>query len=89
MRQLAGSGAKVLFTALPPSIAEPLTKSLSSVGISESSADFCVHSEGVLKILEKENIPLNRVCLLDPKAEKPLSPEDGNGQFSCFLFGVC
>jgi len=30
----------------------------------------------------------DRICLLDPKAEKTLSPEDGNGTFDWFLFGV-
>jgi ribosome biogenesis SPOUT family RNA methylase Rps3 len=31
---------------------------------------------------------LERVCLLDPKAEQELSPEDGDGRFEYFLFGV-
>jgi ribosome biogenesis SPOUT family RNA methylase Rps3 len=30
-------------------------------------------------------IALDKVCLLDPKAERELSPTDG---FSCFLFGA-
>lgn len=31
---------------------------------------------------------LANVCLLDPKAETELSPEDGDGRFAGFLFGV-
>ncbi|KAF5340460.1 hypothetical protein D9758_013572 [Tetrapyrgos nigripes] len=31
---------------------------------------------------------LEKVCLLDPKAEKELSPEEGEGRFEWFLFGV-
>lgn len=38
--------------------------------------------------MKKNNIPLDKVCLLDPRAESELSPEDGDGRFSWFLFGV-
>lgn len=31
---------------------------------------------------------LENVCLLDPKAEQELSPNDGDGRFVGFLFGV-
>ena len=37
--------------------------------------------EGIIALLEK-------VCLLDPKAEKVLSPEDGDSRFQWF-FLVC
>ncbi|TFY63846.1 hypothetical protein EVJ58_g3002 [Rhodofomes roseus] len=30
---------------------------------------------------------MEKVCLLDPKAGKEISPEDGDGRFECFLFG--
>lgn len=33
-------------------------------------------------------LSVNDVCLLDPKAELELSPEDGDGRFKWFLFGV-
>jgi len=32
------------------------------------------------------NVPLESVCLLDPKAASPLAPQDGK-QFQWFLFG--
>ena len=51
-------------------------------------ANASAHREGVLELMKQNNIPLERVCLLDPKAEKELSPEDGNGTFDYFLFGV-
>ena len=38
--------------------------------------------------MEESSIPLDKVCLLDPKAEKELAPEDGDGRFEWFLFGV-
>lgn len=38
--------------------------------------------------MKEHNKPLERVCLLDPKASKPLTPSDGEGEFDWFLFGV-
>jgi len=35
----------------------------------------------------ERGVPIEKVCLLDPKAEKELSPEDGDGRFEWFLFG--
>ena len=46
------------------------------------------HREGILELMKQKNVPLDRVCLLDPKAEKELAPEDGDGAFDWFLFGV-
>lgn len=46
--------------------------------------------EGVMHLVEDRSceLTLDNVCLLDPKAEKELSPEDGDGRFKAFLFGV-
>ena len=38
--------------------------------------------------MKARNVSLDKVCLLDPKATKELSPEDGDGTFTWFLFGV-
>lgn len=38
--------------------------------------------------MKKADVPLEKVCLLDPKAPQELSPEDGDGRFVWFLFGV-
>lgn len=43
---------------------------------------------GVLEAMQREGVQLSSVCLLDPKAEKALAPEDGDGRFQWFLFGV-
>lgn len=42
----------------------------------------------MLQLMDRSNVPLGRVCLLDPKAEQELAPEDGEGNFDWFLFGV-
>lgn len=42
-----------------------------------------------MDLMKQAGIPLEKVCLLDPKAEKELAPEDGDGRFQWFLFGVC
>jgi len=39
--------------------------------------------------MKASGVELDKVCLLDPKAETALSPEDGDGRFEWFLFGVC
>jgi ribosome biogenesis SPOUT family RNA methylase Rps3 len=38
--------------------------------------------------MKQYNVDLERVCLLDPRAEREISPEDGDGRFEWFLFGV-
>lgn len=38
-------------------------------------------------MLKREGVALEDVCLLDPKAEQELTPEDGT-RFKWFLFGV-
>lgn len=42
-----------------------------------------------MELTRQAGISLDKVCLLDPKAENELSPEDGDGRFEWFLFGVC
>ncbi len=46
-----------------------------------------VHTISILDLMKDRKVPLERVCLLDPKAPKPLIPQDG-GEFDWFLFGV-
>lgn len=54
------------------------------------SAKASCLEEGIMHLLEDPNcdLRLENVCLLDPKAETELSPEDGDGRFAGFLFGV-
>jgi len=63
------------------------TQTLHASNASTGSAAFKVSTDGIMKLLESQNIPLQKVCLLDPKAELQLSSDDGDGRFSHFLFG--
>ncbi|KAJ7068762.1 SAM-dependent RNA methyltransferase [Mycena amicta] len=86
MRTLAGPSAQIHFTHL----SSASRSSLSSVfGSSEGLADARCHQAGVLELMKERVVgaALQKVCLLDPKGEKALAPEDGDGLFEWFLFG--
>ena len=54
-------------------------------------AEASCHEYGVLDLIKDDTgtgQEIKKVCLLDPKAERELSPEDGDGRFEYFLFGV-
>lgn len=89
MRSLAGPGAHVHFTHLSKSSCRTLTALFSGENEARGAAQATAHPEPVLEIMQGLSIPLEKVCLLDPKAEKEIAPEDGDGRFECFLFGVC
>jgi hypothetical protein len=94
MRTWAGSGSTVLFTHLSASSSNTLTGTLAEMSsggnASSSLAGFECHAEGVMDIVQKRySGKIDKVCLLDPKAEVELSVEDGDGKFEAFLFGVC
>ena len=84
MQTLAGPGAEIHFTNLSKS--SSLSAEFSST--SETLANSQCHIDGVLDLMKTHGKSLDHICLLDPKADKPLSPEDGNGTFDWFLFGV-
>ncbi|KAF5371133.1 hypothetical protein D9758_004132 [Tetrapyrgos nigripes] len=88
MRTLAGQGSHVHFTHLSSSSSEPLKAKFANIPEGENLSEASCHQEGVLDLI-KEHLggSLEKVCLLDPKAEKELSPEDGDGRFQWFLFG--
>ncbi|KAF5351469.1 hypothetical protein D9757_012058 [Collybiopsis confluens] len=89
MRKLAGSHSQVNFTHLSKTSTRSLTEKFESLDDSgkENAPAFC-HEAGVLDLIkERLGGTLGKVCLLDPKAEKELSPEDGDGRFEWFLFG--
>ncbi|KAH9931460.1 DUF431-domain-containing protein [Fomitopsis serialis] len=89
MRSLAGPDAHVHFTHLSRSSCQTLTALFSvHAGDEREAAGATAHSEPILDLMRRLSIPTERVCLLDPKAEKEISPEDGDGRFECFLFGV-
>ncbi|KAI0690308.1 SAM-dependent RNA methyltransferase [Cytidiella melzeri] len=90
MRSLAGARSQVHFTHLSKSSCETLNSLFSELsGTSQESAPAVAlaHTEGVLDFMKAQGVTLDKVCLLDPKAEKELSPEDGDCRFSWFLFG--
>lgn len=74
------------FTHLSKSSCDTLTSRFQLSTSGEEASAFA-HTEGVMDFMRRKGIPLEKVCLLDPKAEKPLAPEDG-GLFEWFLFGV-
>ena len=103
MRTLAGPGAHVRFTNLSRAAATSLAQSFAAApspspspasapsdrtvtGLAESACE----TVGVLELMRRAGVPRERVCLLDPKAERALAPGDGEGEgaFEWFLFGV-
>lgn len=88
MRTLAGPHAEVHFTHLSQSSCDTLTSLFKQPSGPEYIAPAFAHTQSVLDFMKENEIPLKEVCLLDPKAESVLAPEDGDGRFSCFLFGV-
>ena len=87
MRTFAGASATVHFTHLSPGSCSTLSTLFAQdeIGV---RADAYAHQKSVTQLMEEKGISLDKVCLLDPKAEKELSPEDGDGRFEWFLFGV-
>jgi ribosome biogenesis SPOUT family RNA methylase Rps3 len=88
MRNLAGPGAEVHFTHLSKTSSDSLNNSVKSEESSGGKAPAFFHMQGLVDMMKERGIPLEKVCLLDPKAEKVLAPEDGDGGFDWFLFGV-
>ncbi|KAG2340418.1 hypothetical protein BDR05DRAFT_966944 [Suillus weaverae] len=85
MIMLAGINGRVEFTHLSHNSSSLLDARLAP--INEPLASYQVHTQSVMELLEQNNIPITRVCLLDPKAQTVLAPEDGK-IFDHFLFGV-
>lgn len=80
----AKPGSKVIYTNLSPISFNTLNSYLKEEE-NKTASGHC-HSESITKIMDNENISKSRVCLLDPKAPKEISPEDIN-QFDYYLFG--
>ncbi|SJL10743.1 related to DUF431 domain protein [Armillaria ostoyae] len=84
MRTLAGPNSQVHFTHVSKLSADALSSSFTDDNDTLATAS-CFQSGVTDRI--KDILPIEKVCLLDPKAEKELSPEDGDGRFEWFLFG--
>ena len=89
MRTLAGPGAQVYFTNLSRTSSDSLAKIFNETPKNDALARTSCYKIGVLDLMKQSSVSLEEVCLLDPKAEEELSPKDGDGRFSWFLFGVC
>ena len=74
MRTLAGSGAQIHFTHLSSSSSNALS-SVFADNYAPSLANATSHQVGVLELIRKENVQLDKICLLDPKDENELRPE--------------
>lgn len=88
MLNLAGPSSTVIFAHLSKSSCEALNDALHEGGANEHRAKFEVHAKGVIELMREREINLDDVCLLDPKADRELAPQDGEGEFRWFLFGV-
>lgn len=89
MRNLAEKEAHVQFTSLSQTSCDLLNSAFGSTSTNSSLSQFSCHRDGIMELTRQAGISLDKVCLLDPKAENELSPEDGDGRFEWFLFGVC
>lgn len=87
MLSLAGKDSQVYFTHLSKLSVESLTRIFETLKNSDQAVGKGF-TAGILELARSGNIPLEKICLLDPKAEHALSPSDGDGRFSWFLFGV-
>jgi hypothetical protein len=90
MRILAGPNSQVCFTSLSKPSCQSLDVSFADAVESKhhpALATFSCHQEGILDIMKTSKTSIDKICLLDPKAQRELSPEDGD-TFEWFLFGV-
>jgi ribosome biogenesis SPOUT family RNA methylase Rps3 len=93
MLKNAGRGNTVLFTSLSSSSAAILPSQLAEITDSATVAECKATTTPILELLRTAGpngaeVPISKVCLLDPRAERVLSPADGApGAFEFFLFG--
>ncbi|BGP32335.1 hypothetical protein JCM10296v2_004116 [Rhodotorula toruloides] len=84
MVKWAGEGNTVIFSSLSSSSVKSLSEQLVDRGAREGS--FRAETRSVRQLMKEEGVPLEKVCLLDPRAEKGIAPEDGR-EYDWFLFG--
>jgi len=97
MRTVAGPNAKVLFTNVSESSVKELSTLIEAEDRSQTNssspneisylANATATRTGVENLMNQSSVRLDKVCLLDPKAELALTPADGDGVFDWFLFG--
>ena len=96
--QEAGTST-VHFTSLSKASIANLEKELSKTSSSSKSAEYKLHTESIATLMKEWNVPLEKICLLDPKAplkldvsdaakySAPSSSKQRDGPFDYFLFG--
>ncbi|KAH9947773.1 DUF431-domain-containing protein [Amylocystis lapponica] len=88
MRTLAGPSSQVHFTHLSQSSCTTLSSLFADAPTDTPLAPATPQQESIQQLMEHAGVSLAQICLLDPKADAPLAPEDGDGRFAWFLFGV-
>ena len=92
MLEVSPSSSTVHFTSLSPGSLASFQSALDAPRPAERAlapghgAKAACHTSGILALLASKNIPLERCCLLDPKATSPIAPSDSKA-FDVFLFG--
>jgi ribosome biogenesis SPOUT family RNA methylase Rps3 len=79
---LLASPSPVIFSSLSPASVSSLGSLLEKRGARPGS--YRAETKSVKVLMELEGVPLERVCLLDPRAEKEISPGDRE-EFDWFL----
>lgn len=81
--------AQVIFSSLSTQAIDDLTSALSpaSTPLKHSKSPVLLETQSVTQLMAFHGVPLERVCLLDPKATEVLSPADAL-EFDWFLY-VC
>ncbi|GAA5888209.1 hypothetical protein JCM5296_000230 [Sporobolomyces johnsonii] len=74
----------VIFSSLSPNSVKSLSEQLIAKGANPNQ--FRAETRSVQELMQLEGVELNRVCLLDPRAESVVGPDDGKA-FDWFLFG--
>ncbi|GAA6047359.1 hypothetical protein JCM3770_001264 [Rhodotorula araucariae] len=75
---------QVIFSSLSPASVTSLSEQLLARGAQPGT--FRVETKTVRQLMQDENVPLDKVCLLDPRAPAVIAPGDGT-QYDWFLFG--
>ncbi|KAM0791431.1 hypothetical protein ACM66B_005889 [Microbotryomycetes sp. NB124-2] len=78
------SPSRVIFSSLSKQSVDSLDKLLTDRGATPQQ--FKADTRTVSQLIKDDGVDMSRVCLLDPKGEKELEPEDIK-QFDWFLFG--
>jgi len=85
---LAGIDSEVHFTHLSQTCVDSLLEAFGKTSkkiFPPDIADVFFTTKSILDLIEAIGVPLDQVCLLDPKAKRELSPDD---TYTNFLFGV-